>query len=99
MLRHGLCRMCQVGRGDGGLRGRVVLSTSGMWTDENRLLQKLHQEAGECRCFGVMSRGSKGVMAISLEQPSPHSMCICLASHTSALRFLFLTCSRVQHLH
>ncbi len=25
----------------------MVLTTSGMWTDENRLLQKLHQEAGE----------------------------------------------------
>ena len=24
----------------------MVLTTSGMWTDENRLLQKLHQEAG-----------------------------------------------------
>ena len=23
-----------------------MLTTSGMWTDENRLLQKLHQEAG-----------------------------------------------------
>ena len=45
----------------------MVLTTSGMWTDENRLLQKLHQEAGESSCFSVTGRRSGGVMATTVE--------------------------------
>ena len=85
---HGFCRLCQGGRGGGGLRGRVVLTTSGMWTDENRLLQKLHQEAGEGILLNVPNHGAGDGIAMPcarLQNP----MRSCLQSTTCAMSLLF----------